>query len=375
MGSKRFLLSNGLGDLIREQSKSSKRIVDLFCGSGAIAWFAASQTELPVLAVDLQQFSSVLALSVIGRTRSLDIERLESRWLSRVESTRKASKLWATASSVKLTLESLPQVVDDARTMCSMNSSVGPTWNAYGGHYFSPVQALTIDYMLYCLPDSEPERTVCHAAIISAASRCAAAPGHTAQPFQPTSTAGRFLLEAWERDPIYYARQALRDICPRFAGMVGESRVGDALEVAASLEASDLVVVDPPYSGVQYSRFYHVLETIAGTESVKVSGRGRYPSTEERPRSDFSMKSRSKQALRALLTSLSATGCTVIFTFPLGASSNGLSGDQVVEVASEFFQIEKKCIHGNFSTLGGNTKKRSARMKSSELILSLRPNN
>jgi 16S rRNA G966 N2-methylase RsmD len=371
MGSKRAMLKNGLGDLIYEAAKDAGRVVDLFCGAGSVAWFAAETTPLPVLAVDLQLYAVALARAVIERGTPLDHRELCSAWLGGAEQSRDASPLWREAAAVSD--ENIAALVREARTLCARPSAVGPIWNAYGGHYFSPAQALTIDHMLSRLPKREPERGVCLAATIRAASNCAAAPGHTAQPFQPTTTAGPFVREAWARDPLGEARRALEELSPRHARVVGEARVGEAVEVADTLRPDDLVIVDPPYSGVQYSRFYHVLETVARGESVSVEGIGRYPAIGHRPQSDFSVRGRSKVALERLLSSLASAGATVVFTFPAGDCSNGLSGDAVVEVAGAWYEIERQLVDGSFSTLGGNNGSRASRTASSELILLMRP--
>ena len=99
------------------------------------------------------------------------------------------------------------------------------------------------------------------------------------------------------------------------------------------LLSDDLVIVDPPYSSVQYSRFYHVLETIARGTCGPVSGQGRYPAINERPQSSWSNKGTSQFALKMLLEKLSVTGCTVIFTFPSSETSNGLSGNAIIETS------------------------------------------
>ena len=237
---------------------------------------------------------------------------------------------------------------------------------------FQPLSAATIDAMLEALPDREPMRTVCLAATIASGSHCAASPGHTAQPFQPTLGASRYLAEAWTKDPLTVALRSLGQICIRRANVAGESTVGDAVSIASTLSSSDLVIADPPYSGVQYSRFYHVLETIASGKAESVKGTGRYPPLTSRPQSSFSKPSESRQALTALLENLSRAEATVIFTFRAGRSSNGLSGSIVTEVADRFFNVEKQRVVGRFSTLGGNNTNRSARSKSDELLLLMR---
>lgn len=373
MGSKRFMLKNGLGELICEQAKSARRIVDLFCGAGSVAWFAAKNTSLPVLAVDLQMYAVILARAVIGRNTPLDPNQFVVEWLNKVEHARVRSQSWHASICLEKSDKNIRDLANEARFLCEKSSTIGPIWGAYGGHYFSPTQALTFDYLLKYLPQDEPQRSVCLAATISAASKCVAAPGHTAQPFQPTETAGIFLLEAWQRDPLLLCERALQEICPRYANVIGEAFVSDALDFASNLRSDDLVIVDPPYSGVQYSRFYHVLETIARGQCSSVSGVGRYPPIIERPQSEFSNKGQSKLALKKLLKALATIETTVLFTFPTEECSNGLSGDIVIEMARTWFDVEEKFIYGRFSTLGGNNTHRASRKSSNELLLLMRP--
>ncbi len=213
------------------------------------------------------------------------------------------------------------------------------------------------------------------AACIATASECVASPGHTAQPFQPTKGAGKYILESWRRDPLERCKKNLESLCPKFAKVPGAVITTDAQNAISLLTSRDLVFIDPPYSSVQYSRFYHVLETIArSNKQILVSGVGRYPSIDERPQSKFSNISQAKDALKFLLQGIAEKGSTIMFTFPSGGSSNGLSGDYVKTVASEYFQVEdKNTVEGQFSSLGGNNGNRKARNKSSEMILLLRP--
>jgi adenine-specific DNA-methyltransferase len=375
MGSKRPMLKNGLGELLRQQVPNAGRFVDLFTGSGFVAWYVAENIDKPVLAVDLQKYATVLAKAIIGRAEKLDPSVLIDEWIIKAIEARDKSLYWNEACRLKQKNLDITEWVSKSRKLCEKPSEIGPCWNAYGGHYFSPEQALTIDYLLANLPDRDPKRTVCLAAIISAATKCVAAPGHTAQPFQPTTTAAPFILEAWNFNPIDYCQKALDFICPRHARITGEVSTTDALLVAKTLNKNDLVFIDPPYSDVQYSRFYHVLEIIArGNKYIDVSGIGRYPSINERPQSKFSKIGQAKEALQDLLEILADRNCKIIFTFPSGEASNGLSGAYIKIIANKWFHVEDhSTIEGQFSTMGGNNTKRDARTKSSELILLMEP--
>jgi adenine-specific DNA methylase len=246
-----------------------------------------------------------------------------------------------------------------------------PLNRAYGGYYFSTWQAAWLDALRASLPTEPHLRDIALAGLIQAASRCAASPGHTAQPFKPNDTAGKFLLEAWRRDLPSIVRKRINDIAPRHAVRAGKAYCMGAIELADRAKPGDLCFLDPPYSGVHYSRFYHVLESVARGDVGKVSGSGRYPDQSDRPVSDFSMTSTSKRAFDDILAVLARRKVSVIITFPAGSASNGLSGEDVKAVAADHFLIAEEKISSRFSTLGGDLKHRAARQDTDELILTL----
>lgn len=371
MGSKRWMLSNGLGHLLVDQSRDSERFVDLFSGTAAVSWHVAEQTNLPVLAVDLQTYSAILARSVIARTRDLDGERIVEDWISEATAPLSRSKLWKQACAIDLETI-VADDVDVARQLCSR--SRGLVTNAYGGYYFSPEQALTADALIKALPPREPNRSICLATLIWSLTRCVASPGHTAQPFQPTVSALPFIRDSWSRDMFAACRDVLPKIAARSANTRGSAIVGDAITVAArEVGPGDLVFLDPPYSAAQYSRFYHVLETVARGSCGPVTGAGRYPPAQERPRSSFSLLSQANGALAELMTVLGRSGCQVVMTFPQHGCSNGISGEGIITMAREWFEVDVTSVRTKHSTLGGNNTGRASRRSGTELILSMQP--
>lgn len=373
MGSKRQMLQNGLADILGTEAKSASRVVDLFSGSAAVSWFAASTLRRRVLASDLQEYACVLARAVVGRTSVLPLDRVEREWLNPVMHSRAQMTNWNDARRLDRQDLSIESWSAKARAMCTPLAASDPIWTAYGGHYFSPTQALTLDTMLHLLPEETEMREACLAATIVSASWCVAAPGHTAQPFMANATAGKYLREAWCRDPLEYARRALERIAPIYARVPGLAVRENANVVATELNSADLVFVDPPYSAVQYSRFYHVLETVALGKCGRVQGKGRYPPKEERPTSLYSRATTAAVELRKLLEALASRGCRVVLTFPSGRCSNGLSGSIVEIETQKWFAVTRHEISVRFSTLGGNTRNRAARQRATELVLVARP--
>jgi adenine-specific DNA methylase len=374
MGSKALLLRRGLGELITRESQKSNRFVDLFTGAAHVAHFAATNTLLPIIALDLQRYAAVLAGAVVERTKQKDSSQLEANWLQVAARNAKRSAAWKLAERLPQRSSAFDTVLE-AREFSESHRSEGSILRAYGGYYFSPTQAIILDHMLAGLPARGHLRTICLATTVCVASRCAAAPGHTAQPFRPSQKGGFYIMEAWNRNPITYAIQYLQMLCRLHANQKGQALVGDAVSFSNNLNSNDLVFVDPPYSDVQYSRFYHVLETIAAGHCGGISGTGRYPPREERPQSDFSTRTKSFKAIENLLINLKNVGATVILTFPAGMSSNGISGADLRKAASQYFSVRGWVVNGSFSTLGGNNSHREPKQKSEELIMLLKPKN
>lgn len=372
MGSKRSMLTNGLGKVISTTVPKHNRFVDLFTGSGAVAWHVASRYDIEVVASDLQEFCIALSAAVLFRTQPDGIEDIQS-WLSDSYKIVRQSPLFGEAAEIQdlLRFEPISKLSARARKFCEAGG--GPIFNSYGGYYYSPLQALSLDVLRENLPEKRHKSSLYLAALIWAASRCAASPGHTAQPFKPNETAGKYVVEAWNREIFSATEQAAGTIAPLFAKREGRVFKTDAIDLAASLRDGDVAFLDPPYSGVHYSRFYHVLETLASHCHFEVTGTGRYPPVEHRPQSAYSRQTEATTAFDLLLKTLSLAGSSAIVTFPAGAASNGLSGKVVTEIADQYFHIESSIVTGRFSTLGGNLKNREARQPAEELILSLTP--
>jgi adenine-specific DNA-methyltransferase len=371
MGSKRWMLGNGLGDLLSRKAPRSSRFVDLFSGSSSVTVFVARRHKIPVLSVDLQNYGRVLSAAIIQRTKPLPSEAVWNAWVARArKSVARQPKIPEVSS---ITWKS----VRSARAW-SQGRRRQTITRAYGGHYFSPKQSIWLDTLRATSPKNGAYRNIAIATLIDVAAYCAAAPGHTAQPFQPTRSARKFVSEAWKRDVVSSAQKVFSSLCGLHAKVKGRAVAADALQVARSLRAGDLVFIDPPYSAVHYSRFYHVLETVATGRCGQVTGTGRYPSAHLRPKSAFSVASTAEATIEKLFKLVANKRARAIVTFPSHECSNGLSGRSVRNAAKKYFTVTENKVSSRFSTLGGNAsvgddKGRAARISASELILILQP--
>ncbi|WP_157210130.1 DNA adenine methylase [Nocardioides aequoreus] len=364
MGSKAALLRGELGRRLLAQANRSERFVDLFAGSGSVAHYVAENTDTKVLAVDLQRYSAHLSGAILLRDASIERDTVLRAW--KVEADFDAP-LFNAQSSVDAA------GVSDARRVAPSEAGGGFITRQYGGHYYSIEQARALDSLYEGLPEGGPERFVAEAALIRTASACAAAPGHTAQPFQPTAKLLPYINAAWRRDAFAECARQVEQLSTRYAQVIGQVRVADALVALDDIGPGDLVFCDPPYSDVQYSRFYHVLEGIASGGWDSVSGSGRSPAIDQRASSDFSLKRVALQAMSTLLCNLREKGCQVIVTFPAAEASNGLSAQKIVEMARSRWTVTELYVDSRHSTLGGSGAGRGGRRNLQEAVLVMAP--
>lgn len=375
-----------LGEILVHESREASAIADPFCGSGAVSWYLATQTDKAVISGDLQSFAVARAASVTERTESTDAVELLKQWSADARAiieriTCQFPNAERSIDPRNVTAEDIRYVVARSRTFCEAVlppvldriNTLFPMTRAYGGHYFSPLQAIELDALRQTLPQDPSLQRVALGALVETASKCAASPGHTAQPFQPTESAAKYILEAWNRNVWTLLEQSIDSICSTFARTKGSAMVGDFKKCISRLDEGDLVFADPPYSDVHYSRFYHVLETLTIGREISVTGIGRYPPFAERPASDFSRKGQAKVAAKALIDSCIQSRTNLVLTFPQDGASNGLTTADFIELAkNSFSSVETHEVTSQFSTLGGNIRTRGGRKECIESIVCFR---
>jgi adenine-specific DNA-methyltransferase len=319
----------------------------------------------------LQAYSVVLANAVLKRQAAFDASTAWESWLRDAKGLLAYRKIPQSHMLTK-------QLVAELRAW-SASHVAAPIVCAYGGHYFHPRQALWLDRLRMSLPKDEPVRTVALASLVDAASSVAASPGHTAQPFRLKRSSKVYITEMWGRDVVSVVKSSFERLAKTFAKKPGYAIIQDANAFANSLDKDDLAFVDPPYAGVQYSRFYHVLEALVRGGPFGVQGAGRYPGLDFRPQSDYSKKSKASKAMAELLSTIARRRARAILTFPDRQCSNGLSGEMIKEQASAYFHAVPKYVDSRFSTLGGTNsrsesgKVRGSRQHAKEMILLLSP--
>jgi adenine-specific DNA-methyltransferase len=230
----------------------------------------------------------------------------------------------------------------------------------FSGAYFGLQQAIDIDSLRYAI-DSAPEKFRARylAALIQAASHCAATPGHFAQ----------FLVARDKQNTNYIARIRSRSVLDRFNQALEQfpkidcfdrrrNRVfrEDAtvlLRDHASLLPKENFVIyaDPPYSRAQYSRYYHVLETLVLYDYPACDSKGRY--RDSRFQTDFSRKLGVIGAMKAFVGAAAQTGAPLYISYPRNGLLQKAGGDLRDILRDKYTSVKLTAHPLSHSTLGG----------------------
>lgn len=233
--------------------------------------------------------------------------------------------------------------------------------------YFGVRQCIQIDSIRYAIDQvagphgDAKDGALFHkfiAGLIYAASHCVSSPGHFAQYNVPNNrTINAYVLQQRSKDIwalfLAYVEELFSQQCAN--GRQNRALREDARSLLmpsspwfALITRSSLVYADPPYTADQYSRFYHVLNTLVLYDYPDCEGKGRYRS--DRYVSAFSLKSRAQEEINALLGSAAAAEVPLILSYLDDALVDLGALDQLCR--SHFGVVETIEIAYNHSTQG-----------------------
>ena len=232
----------------------------------------------------------------------------------------------------------------------------------YAGAYFGLRQCLEIDSLRYAIDKSLVEGDLkdwCLVALCAAISRCANSTGHFAQPLTPkpnnlAKVISQRNKSVWEEFFSAIARlDAFGDGRWRSKNRVFQKDALLLLRNTEALEQVGLVYADPPYTADQYSRYYHIYETLIRYDYPAARGRGLY--RDDRAVSSFNHATKVRGSIERLIASVRAIGADLILSYP----SNGLlpnSRDHIIGMIRQHYGREPDVIpvtHSH-STMGAS---------------------
>jgi adenine-specific DNA-methyltransferase len=344
LGSK-LRLCDQITGLIDELDPSRGAVCDLFAGSGTVSLALAATRR--VVASDIQEYSRTICAGLLAEGP------VDLSWAARITEQATADHYGHRLSHCLAPLLELEDVAHktaslDPEPLCHLVESgallgdggqSGPLAEAisevneriehahcadslratryFGGVYFSYKQSLFLDCALKVTGEMPQAYRDCGtAAVLSTASTLVNSIGKQfAQPVKPRSSNGEVkahLIKQMVRDRTADASRIFGGWVMRYAALprTPGHRVirADYREVLDTLEGVSVVYADPPYTRDHYSRFYHVLETLAKRDSPSLStvslggeitaSRGGY--RDDRHQSPFCIRSQAPAAFAEL---------------------------------------------------------------------------
>ncbi len=394
LGSKRRM-ARELASCVREVNEGG-RVIDLFSGMGSAS--LSLSIDQNVTSIDVQEYSRVVCAALVAdysHDPSLDklffdlfdrrLENLAEIYRPLIEYEDAAIESYLEGDGVALSgiiehgcmlpeyRKAVPPELSKAMSKvdaaCEDTSLPDTIARYFGGTYFSYWQAVALAAARSCileLPDNERDRFL--ASIVCAASRCGSTVGgQFAQPLRTVGSNGRIKMQTLakavkqrQRNLGDCIRKTLKEIDslrkPRKGNLVIKDECCHYLATLG--EQVGAVYADPPYSRYHYSRYYHVLETIAIGDEPKVTlnpatkepSRGVY--REGRYQSPFSTRGGAHESFERLLTMCAAAAPALVLSYSPYPSNKPSTPRMVtiaelVGIANRFFKsVEIRNVEG-----------------------------
>lgn len=237
----------------------------------------------------------------------------------------------------------------------------------HSGGYFGARQATDIDSLKFAFDKLLAEAKIdvnqhrwYMLALCRACFSVANTTGHFAQYLEvKTSTLNRFRLRR-RRDVFAEWAAALKELRPygtpdwRSQNKTFRSDANVLLrQLGRESSGPAVVYADPPYTADQYSRYYHLLDTLLTYDYPKIEGKGQY--RPERFVSEFSLRSKVVEAFGTLVENAAQLGAELIINYPENGLLPGTEESILPLLRKHFRQAElAKVIDHEHSSLGAS---------------------
>lgn len=242
--------------------------------------------------------------------------------------------------------------------LCSITFSDG---------YFGLKQSIEIDSIRYCIDKAIIRKSINHEthrwlliALCQAALRVASTTGHFAQFIKPNLNNLSVFLRQRKRSVWETWLNCIAELNPIGGTLWRRTNKAfnqDSLSLLEILKESKtrpaVIYADPPYTDDQYSRYYHIWETLVIYDYPKTSGHGRY--RPDRFNTPFSKKTTVKKAMDDFIGKCRALKSDLVLSYP----ENGLlckTGENIIKILKHHYdKVEiSHCLDYNHSTMGAS---------------------
>ena len=400
LGSKLRLL-DFIEENVRKVTPDDAGVCDLFAGSGCVSYKLSR--SFPVVACDIQHYSKVICNALLHP--SILAEETVKAFMSEIKDI-KSILCDAFTPLIELeedairneNLELLTDIVEhgslEVYNLEKAESKIAPVQNQvheklrkagllgkeslvsryYGGVYFSYRQAAQIDVIMDAIrryPDAT-DKDMLLAALLSTTSDIACTVGkHFAQPIKARDSIGKIkklVYNKAKKDKTVNVTMLFEEWLNKYVSLPrgkynNTILQGDYLECLKMLPDNvRTVYADPPYTRDHYSRFYHVLETMALDDVPEISTVKIHGSThvsngiyrKDRHQSPFCIRSRAPKAFDEMFKAISSSGRNLLLSYsPYDETREShprvVTISQLISWASDYYNHVEVVSAGHFT--------------------------
>lgn len=333
MGSKKNLISF-IHNTLDAYISPNDTILDIFAGTCSVG-YSYKRTHT-VYANDSEKYSAYISRALLGQPLN---KELIPEFLDIFKN--KYASIYSNHSS-EIGTEEKYLKSDNIDELISIYSSYKTVWNTnitntdtlfiscYASNYFGIKQAAEIDAIRVAIDNIKDENAVyiLFSCLFYAMKECIfAKDGHMAQPLEFNSNKSRLLAQR-KKSIIEHFISKTEDFClPKYCvapNMPSRNKVFNydfeqLLDLEEIKKNVSVIYADPPYTDMQYSRYYHLLNTVIDNRFVEPTvSNGSYTKglyLNNRYQSKLSQKNSCLQQLEKLIAFSSKYNKTLIISF------------------------------------------------------------
>ena len=368
-----------ISENIKKYISQEDTICDIFSGSGSVGSFL--KDDYTIIANDVEEYAAIISSALLNtpsKSKLLEAKEIflnsfklnlnkkllinetliaNERTLINEKNSLKLSELYSSVPTIWNKLDN-SITVDKLKN----NNNYDLFFRYYSGTYFGIEQSICIDSIIKSIHDfnNRIEQNVLFSCLFYAMKETVfSKDGHMAQPLNIKKNAVRHLKQRSKSVFLYFLKKLeefIDSACIKEVYSRNKIYNKDLTDLLAdeSFNSLDIKMIyaDPPYTDMQYSRYYHLLNTAAKYDyPIPTISRGQYTKglyTEGRNQSDLSKRSTAKLKLQELFNYCKKKNIVLVLSYAYprdllkqNINRYTISIEELVKMAKDIFGNKK----------------------------------
>jgi len=320
-----------------------KAVLDIFSGSCSVGY--SFKQNYKVFANDSEYYSSIISQALLSKLSGVRIDKLKTTiYTKSLENQDKLYLKYAKYVDIENTMlldnneDGLIELYREYPTIWSSKSNISHTKHLYdlfttyyAGTYFGIKQCFEIDSIRYAIESFSSDnnmKSILLSSLFYAMKECVfSKDGHMAQPLSPSKNVNRLKVQRNKSVYKLFTKKLEEFFSDTFVDIDNGNVVFNEdfhaiIKNKKIQQEVGFIYADPPYTDMQYSRYYHLLNVVAKynypSPTIIKSGYTKGLYTEDRFQSELSQKSGCLKSFSELIvfSKLHRKNLAISFAYP-----------------------------------------------------------